>query len=94
LRKSHGRWDCARQIKAKDDVAELGGGTGRPAVDPSPKHEPATNMSTNGEHDEVAGDKLQLVVVSLREGCDVGVVVDEHGDAELPLERVTERDVG
>jgi hypothetical protein len=94
LRKAHRRWDRACQVKTEDRVSELAGGTGRPAVDPPAEHESASDTRTDGQHDQVSGDKLELLVVRLGKRCDVGVVVDEHGNTKPLSQHLTEGNVG
>jgi hypothetical protein len=94
LRKAHRRWDRARQVKTEDRVSELAGGPGRPTVDPPAEHESASDTHTDGQHDQVPDDKLELFVVRLGKRCDVGVVVDEHRNTEPLSQHLTERNVG
>jgi hypothetical protein len=76
-------------------MSELACGTHRPAIDPPIEHKSTTDTRTDGEHQQMSRDKLELLVVRLGKRRDVGVVVDEHRNTAEPLsQHLTEGNVG
>ena len=84
----------AGEIGRHDRVAKFSGAAGGAAVDASTEHQPAADAGAGGKHDKIFRDHLKPVIMSLSECRNVGVVIDEHWNAERLSQQPTERNAG
>ena len=88
-----GRRRAVLEVGADDDVPELGGRSGRPAVDPSVDHYPAAYPGADREHHEMSDVDLRVGPVGLGDRRDGGVVVDVDRQAEALAQDLAQRDL-
>ena len=81
-----------RAVDVDDDVAELGAGAGRAAVELAAEDQPAADPGPDRQHDHVGASRAGAEAV-LGERRDVGVVVDEDRQPEALADQVADRDV-
>jgi hypothetical protein len=75
-------------------VAKFSGAAGGAAVDAPPEHQPAAHAGAERKHHKVLGNHPKLVIMSLSECRDVGIVIDEHWNAQPFSQQLTQRNAG
>ena len=83
---------AGRAVGLDHGVAELGAGAGRAAVDLAVEDQAAADPGADRQHHRVVGAAGGAVEV-LGQGGDVGVVVDEDGQADPLADQVADRQV-